>query len=107
MRDALDPSVRDMLAVARAEFAGRLLAKVDELDALVAREAWDEVRRAAHKLRGSAATYGFPELGAAAATAEDVLIEAAGSPGGAARARLADALRTARTEAERAAPSPA
>jgi HPt (histidine-containing phosphotransfer) domain-containing protein len=104
MGDALDPSVRDMLAAARAEFGGRLLSKVDELDSLVARGEWDEARRAAHKLRGSASTYGFPEVGAAAAAAEEVLIQAAGAPDDTARARLADALMTARTEAERAAP---
>jgi HPt (histidine-containing phosphotransfer) domain-containing protein len=103
MADALDPSVRDMLAAARAEFAARLRGKVDELYALVEREAWDEARRAAHKLRGSSATYGFAELGAAAASAEDILLQAGGAPDGAARARLADALSSARTEAERAA----
>ncbi len=104
MADAADPTIQAMLAAARAEFGARLPSKVAEIDALVERAAWDDARRAVHKLRGSAATYGFAALGAAAATAEDLLIQSGGAPDEAARARLADLLRVARAEAERAAP---
>jgi HPt (histidine-containing phosphotransfer) domain-containing protein len=74
------PSVDVLLAVARADFARRLPAKTAEIEELVSKGAWDEARRASHKLRGSAATYGFPVVGAAAAAIEDALLGASGSP---------------------------
>jgi HPt (histidine-containing phosphotransfer) domain-containing protein len=91
-----------LLAAARADFASRLVDKVCELEDLASRGAWAEARRAAHKLRGSAATYGFAKIGAAAATMEEILIDASISPNGEARTRFASALAEARVEAEQA-----
>jgi HPt (histidine-containing phosphotransfer) domain-containing protein len=90
-----------LLAAARADFLTRLEPKVGELEELSARGAWAEVRRAAHRLRGSAATYGFASVGVAAAAMEDLLIEVDSSPGDEAKKRFASLLGTARTEVER------
>lgn len=78
------PSVEALLAVAREDFARRLPAKTDEIGRLVSAGAWEEARRAAHKLRGSAATYGFPALSVAAAAIEETLLAclASGAPPG-------------------------
>jgi HPt (histidine-containing phosphotransfer) domain-containing protein len=97
------PGVEALLVVARAEFAQRLPTKMAEVEKLLSDRAWDEARRASHKLRGSAATYGFPSLSAAAAAIEDALLAAGGSPGADVVARLADIVRGASAEAERAA----
>lgn len=97
------PSVEDLLAIARSGFAGRLPAKVEEICALASRGAWQEVRVAAHKLRGSAATYGFPALSVLAAAIEDAVLDAGGAPDPSASARIGDALHDARAEADRAA----
>jgi HPt (histidine-containing phosphotransfer) domain-containing protein len=91
-----------LLAAARADFASRLDDKVRELHDLASRGAWAEARRAAHKLRGSAATYGFPKVGAAAATMEEILIDASTPPTDEAQTRFASALAEARIESERA-----
>lgn len=91
-----------LLAAARADFASRLGDKVRELQDLFDRGAWSEARRAAHKLRGSAATYGFAKIGAAAAAMEDILIAAQLAPDEEARSRFALALATARSGAESA-----
>jgi HPt (histidine-containing phosphotransfer) domain-containing protein len=96
------PSVEALLAVARAEFAHRLPAKTAEIEKLVAEGTWDEARRASHKLRGSAATYGFPALSVAAGAIEDILLAAGGQPDDGARERVMDILRGACVEAERA-----
>lgn len=94
--------VEKLLAAAKADFASRLDDKVRELQDLASRGAWTEARRAAHKLRGSAATYGFAKIGAVAAAMEDVLIEAALVPDEAAKTRFAAALAEARVESEHA-----
>ncbi len=101
MRDARD-EFETLLAAARAEFASRLEEKMRELQELSDRGAWTEVRRAAHKLRGSAGTYGFPKIGEAAAVIEELLIEAEPSPDEDAKNRFAVALATARTASEAA-----
>jgi HPt (histidine-containing phosphotransfer) domain-containing protein len=101
MTEARD-EIETLLAAARADFASRLDDKVRELQDLASRGAWAEARRAAHKLRGSAATYGFAKIGVAAATMEDILIDAATSPNDEAKTRFASALAEARTESERA-----
>jgi HPt (histidine-containing phosphotransfer) domain-containing protein len=95
------PSIDALLAVARADFARRLPAKTAEIENLVSASAWDEARRASHKLRGSAATYGFPALGEAAAAIEDSLLAAGGAPDAQALARVTDIVRGACLEAER------
>jgi len=102
MTGARDPSIDALLAAARASFAESLPAKAADIGALVARGVWEDARRAAHKLRGSAGTYGFVALGAAAGAIEELLIEAAGAPEGAARSRLDSLLTEALGEARRA-----
>jgi HPt (histidine-containing phosphotransfer) domain-containing protein len=101
MTEARD-ELKTLLAAAREEFALRLEDKVRELQELSDRGAWIEARRAAHKLRGSAGTYGFAKISAAAAVMEEVLIEAEPSPDEDARNRFAAALATARLELEAA-----
>jgi HPt (histidine-containing phosphotransfer) domain-containing protein len=98
-----DPAVEDLLAVARADFASRLPARITELEGLASRGVWDDARRAAHRLRGSSATYGFPVLGGLAAAIEDALLAAGGPPGEDVRGRVAAWLDEARVEAQRAA----
>jgi HPt (histidine-containing phosphotransfer) domain-containing protein len=77
-----------LLAGARAGYASRLVSKIAELSALVARGEWHQARRAAHKLRGSAATYGFADLGGAVGRIEDLLLAADGSPDDGVRTRI-------------------
>jgi HPt (histidine-containing phosphotransfer) domain-containing protein len=101
--DTGEPSSIDALILAaQRQYADSLPAKVADLSAQVAACAWDEARRAAHKLRGSASTYGFAALGDAAGAIEETL-RAEPSPGDQARARIAAYLAEARVEAERAA----
>ena len=101
--DAGDPSSIDaLLAAAHSQFAESLPAKVATIEESLARGAWDDVRRAAHRLRGSAATYGFAALAASAAAIEDALLEAV-EPDDDVRSRVAEHLVAARAEADRAA----
>jgi HPt (histidine-containing phosphotransfer) domain-containing protein len=81
MSPAPDP-IEALLAQARSEYAASAAAKAAQVEAFVAEGAWGEARRAAHKLRGSAATYGFAALGEAAGRIEDLLLRAASEPGG-------------------------
>ena len=99
-----DDSNDALLAAALREYAAGLPARVAVMGELVARGAWGEVRRAAHKLRGSAAVYGFAAISAPAAAIEDILLEAADAPDGDARSRIAERLVEAGAEALRAAP---
>jgi HPt (histidine-containing phosphotransfer) domain-containing protein len=89
-----------LLAAARAEYASRLPSKLAAIEELAARGAWDEARRAAHKLRGSAATYGFAAVGDAAATLEKLTAEAT-SGVAPAEGAVDEALRQARIEVGR------
>ena len=75
-----DPSVDALLAQVRAQFTASLPAKVIALEQLIARGAWEEARRAAHKLRGSSSTYGHLAVGAAAGAIEEALITASDAP---------------------------
>jgi HPt (histidine-containing phosphotransfer) domain-containing protein len=95
-----------LLATLRAEYASRLPAKLVALEDLAARGAWDEFRRAAHKLRGSAATHGFAALGNAAAQLEGLTTDASGSDAARTRASIEAALDAARAEIERASKEP-
>jgi len=103
MSEVHDPSIARLLVEARLQFASSLPAKTAELEALLAREAWDELRRAAHKLRGSSGTYGFAEVSAAAGAIEEALLAASLAPGAEARKLLAEQARRASVEAARAA----
>jgi len=95
MSGPADPTVEALLAQMRAQFTASLPAKVVALEQLVARSAWQEARRAAHKLRGSASTYGHGAVSAAAGAIEEALIAAGDAPDESARAgigaRLAEA----------------
>jgi len=91
-----------LLAAARADYALRLPSKLAAIAELTARGAWEEARRAAHKLRGSAATYGFATIGDAAAALERLASEAPTLDPGSARGALDEALQRARIEVERA-----
>jgi HPt (histidine-containing phosphotransfer) domain-containing protein len=96
-----DPSVEQMLAEARLQFAASLPAKTAAIEEQLARGAWDEARRAAHKLRGSAGTYGFVALGTAAGEVEEALLATALAPDASAAARIREKAGEARAEAER------
>ncbi len=91
------------LATARAEYASRLPSKLAAIEELASREAWDEARRAAHKLRGSAATYGFVAVGDAAAALEKLAAEATSADPAMVRGALERALQGVRVEVERVA----
>ncbi len=95
-----------IVAQARAEYTGRLGGKIDDLDRLFSSGAWTDLRVASHKLRGSAATYGFVELGALAGKVEDLLLEVSCNPDAAARDRVRALLAEARVEAQRASGAP-
>ena len=99
----MDPTsaLDEIVAQARAEFAGRLGGKVDDLDRLFASGAWGDLRVASHKLRGSAGTYGFVELGELAGKVEDLLLEVSCRPDPATRDRVRATLVEARAEVRR------
>jgi HPt (histidine-containing phosphotransfer) domain-containing protein len=101
MGEARDPAIDAVLHEARVAFAQGLVARATDFEAMVAREAWADARRAAHRLRGSAGIYGFAALGAIAA-ALDELLHADHAPDSSARARIHENLRELRAEAERA-----
>ena len=103
--DAADPSIARLLAAARSQFAAALPARVAAIEECIARGAWEEARRGAHRLHGSAATYGFAALGVSAAAIEAALLELVepSEPPDAVLARIAGHLVEARAEAERAA----
>jgi HPt (histidine-containing phosphotransfer) domain-containing protein len=94
--------VEALLAEARAAYASRLPSKIAAIEALAARGAWDEAQRAAHKLHGSAATYGFAAVGEAAAAIEKLAAEAKSVDPAMLRGALEHALRMARAEVDRA-----
>lgn len=101
MSELRDPALIALLAEARAQFATTLPAKIADLRSLLEGEAWEELRRAAHKLRGSTGTYGFMELSAATGDVEDALLEAGGPPGPEVKERVQRRVRDATLEAER------
>jgi len=94
-----DPEGDALLAKARATYAATLPSRVAHVMALATESDWDEVRRAAHKLRGSAATYGFAELGVAVGQVEDAILEAHGMPDEGTQKRIRVALGGAEAEA--------
>jgi HPt (histidine-containing phosphotransfer) domain-containing protein len=98
-----DPSIDELLALARAQFAAGLGARVSALADHVEARRWQDARRAAHKLRGAAATYAFTGLGAGAGAIEEALIEVRDQPGADVQARVAELLVGVQSEARRAA----
>jgi DNA-binding response OmpR family regulator len=79
----------DTLLALRAEYADELPARLEELTGLVSQLRDDttnsflqsEARTHAHKLRGTAASYGFKEIGEHAAQIEELLIALKGKGG--------------------------
>jgi HPt (histidine-containing phosphotransfer) domain-containing protein len=106
MSSAPDPSIDAALAAVRAQFALALPDKAANVRALLARGAWDDARRAAHRLRGSAGTYGFAPLGAAAAAIEELLLAEPAGPGEETRDRLERLAGDLAAQAELAAAEP-
>jgi HPt (histidine-containing phosphotransfer) domain-containing protein len=100
--DSGEPSIEALLAAAGVEYARALPDKVRALGGLIARGAWLDARRAAHKLRGSAAIYGHVDLGASAAAIEEALLEAGDAPLAESRARIDQHLVSVHAEAARA-----
>ena len=98
-----DPSIDELLALARAQFTSGVSARVSKLADHVSAGRWEDARRAAHKLRGAAATYAFTALGASAGAIEDALLEVRDQPGAEVQARIAALLAAVRAEAGRAA----
>jgi len=91
-----------LLAQVRAQFTASLPSKVAALQQLVARGVWEEARRAAHKLRGSASTYGHTALGATAGAIEEALLATSDQPDEEARAGIAARLAEAHAQAAQA-----
>jgi HPt (histidine-containing phosphotransfer) domain-containing protein len=100
--EADEPSTLALIRAAHAEFRLGLVAKSAALDGWVSRAAWDDARRAAHKLRGSAGVYGCAALGAIAGELEEALIGSGSDPDAAAVSRIRALLADLHTEAERA-----
>jgi HPt (histidine-containing phosphotransfer) domain-containing protein len=96
-----DPLVDADILAARAEFAHRLVTKTADLEALVVREEWDEVRRAAHKLCGSSGIYGFGVLSRVAAAIEEILCASKNAPDAPAQQEIREKLDEMRIEAAR------
>jgi HPt (histidine-containing phosphotransfer) domain-containing protein len=103
MAEGQEWDIAALYAAARTDFAARLPLRIEEIERLAAEGQWVEARRQIHKLRGSAATYGFAEIGAAAVFLEDLLLSVDGAPDSDARRRFDQALHNARAQADRAA----
>ena len=103
MADGQEWDIDSLLAAARIDFAVRLPLRIEQIELLATGEKWAEARREIHKLRGSAATYGFEDIGSTAVFLEDLLLAADGAPSPDARLRFDEALRDARAQADRAA----
>ncbi len=103
MTEIRDPAIARLLAEARVQYVGTVPAKVTEVRTLLERQAWEDARRAAHKLRGSSGTYGFAELSVALGEIEEQLLQAGGPPDAAGLRRLLGLVEAASALAERAA----
>lgn len=57
-----------------AQYRRELPARIAALEALLAAGRLDELRRALHRLAGSAGTFGLPQVGEAARAAEESLV---------------------------------
>jgi len=90
-----------LLDVARAAYATRLPSRIAEIAELVQKDAWADARRAAHKLRGSASTYGFVDVGSAAAALEETILAGGDKLDSSAKATVLHLLENARAAAVR------
>jgi HPt (histidine-containing phosphotransfer) domain-containing protein len=73
MTDARDSAFAALLEAERAAYAGRLTLRVAEFEKYLEAGRVDDARRAAHKLSGSAGTYGFQSLSEVAREIEETL----------------------------------
>ena len=64
-----DPDMAELVDL----FVAGVAETADAVRAAVAQEDWDAVRRGAHKVKGSAAGYGFEELGEEAGRLESLI----------------------------------
>ncbi len=96
-----DPAITALIEAARMDFARGLEAKAAAIAALVGDGIWDEARRAAHKLRGSAGVHGFASVGDAAGALEDLIVTAGAPRDVAVHAKIEAKLAELRSEAER------
>ncbi len=103
MTDGREWDIDALRAAARTDFAARLPLRIEEIERLAVEGQWVEARREIHKLRGSAATYGFQEIGAVAVFLEELLLAADGPPDPDTRERFDQALRSAHAQADQAA----
>ncbi|MDP9151923.1 MAG: Hpt domain-containing protein [Myxococcota bacterium] len=101
MPQRVDPAVEALLRAARDDYAASLPAKLGALRALVDAGAWRDARRGAHRLRGSAGTYGFEALGGLVTEVEELLIGGGEDPSLACRERIAETFRLLELEIER------
>jgi CheY-like chemotaxis protein len=104
--NSIEPSVDAELRELQEMFAASLPGKIDEMESAILLAQSDparvpEAKSHAHRLRGSAGSYGFPAVGAAAGVIEDLLAEAC-SAGGEQRPRLWDDVRRALASARNA-----
>jgi HPt (histidine-containing phosphotransfer) domain-containing protein len=74
MPEARDPTLDALLAAERAEYAKRSELRVAEIVTLLRAGDSSGARRGAHKLSGSAGTYGYPWLSKAARAIETALV---------------------------------
>ncbi|MCA9660803.1 MAG: Hpt domain-containing protein, partial [Myxococcales bacterium] len=87
-RPEVEPPAEDMLAVVRARYARSLGEKAAMLatqawsiiDGIASAEGIEEARRFAHRLKGSAGSYGFPAFGEVAARIDAALLGGLVSP---------------------------
>lgn len=97
-----DPAVNALVEAARRDFATSLSAKARDLSAQAEKGQWADLRRAAHKLRGSAGVHGFTAIGDLAGAVEELLLSSPQAPEGGARERVCALLEEIRSEAGRA-----
>jgi HPt (histidine-containing phosphotransfer) domain-containing protein len=84
-----------------ADYRRRLPARIADIEAQAGREDWANVCRTVHKLRGSAAVYGFPAVSHFAAELEELLIANDNAPADAAKVEARRLLQDMRREIER------
>jgi HPt (histidine-containing phosphotransfer) domain-containing protein len=81
-----DPDLVEIVAL----FVDEMPARISAIATLLADGNWDDLRRAAHQLKGSAGSYGFPAISPLAAKVEDDVRN--GQPEEAIRAAVDDLL---------------
>jgi histidine phosphotransfer protein HptB len=67
---ASDPDLEELVVM----FVDEMTERIDKLTALLDSAKWDDLRRAAHQLKGAAGSYGFQEISPMAANVEDKII---------------------------------